>query len=399
MNKIAIRTAMKSAIGLFHLLRDNACYQDIQVVAFADADANKIGKNIEGIPIVSPYELTRMYQTGEVEQIVIPCDSFHLYVTNPHLIEDLRKELLAFGFANEDILICNLLPAQSGTEDCHNFEQDFVPFERFFHFRYMEFSVAFHCNLNCKGCSHFSPLTEELFPDYESTEKDFIRLKELVPHIHMIRLLGGEPLLNPELPKYVRLVRKIYPYTDLHIVTNGLLLKSLPTETIECFRENNVVIDISVYPATRNSYDKWHQWLAENKLPSTHYHCYEFVPTLRPDKAEFPFSGTDISCLYYNLAEGQLSTCMIMHDVKYFNNYFKKDLPHKDGLISIHDPELTAEELFRRLKDKHQLCQYCASYKHMAIGMRKLYHDEVQISWDYYKKNDVPCESDWYPKE
>ena len=87
------------------------------------------------------------------------------------------------------------------------------------------FSVATHCNLNCKGCAHFSPLSKEEFPDFAEAERDFARLGELFHgKCSSISLMGGEPLLNPQIEDYCRMVRKYFPVGDVQIVTNGILL-------------------------------------------------------------------------------------------------------------------------------------------------------------------------------
>ena len=39
-----------------------------------------------------------------------------------------------------------------------------------------EYHLNDHCNLNCKGCDHFSPLAEEKFTNYEQFEKDMFSL-------------------------------------------------------------------------------------------------------------------------------------------------------------------------------------------------------------------------------
>lgn len=31
----------------------------------------------------------------------------------------------------------------------------------------MEFSVALHCNMDCRFCTHFSPLSKERFYDFD----------------------------------------------------------------------------------------------------------------------------------------------------------------------------------------------------------------------------------------
>lgn len=64
-----------------------------------------------------------------------------------------------------------------------------------------ELHVCEQCNLKCRGCDNFSCLVKENnFYDINVFRKDLLRLKELFEnHVERITLLGGEPLLNPEL--------------------------------------------------------------------------------------------------------------------------------------------------------------------------------------------------------
>ena len=72
-------------------------------------------------------------------------------------------------------------------------------------------SLAYHCNLNCKGCAHFSPLSPAQFPDFEEVERDFARLSELFAgKCKYVCLMGGEPLMNPQIEDYCRSSRKFY---------------------------------------------------------------------------------------------------------------------------------------------------------------------------------------------
>ena len=41
----------------------------------------------------------------------------------------------------------------------------------------LEYHIVDHCNLNCAGCSHFSPLAEHWFVDPEAFERDYDILK------------------------------------------------------------------------------------------------------------------------------------------------------------------------------------------------------------------------------
>ena len=89
----------------------------------------------------------------------------------------------------------------------------------------LEFHAADHCNLNCRGCSHFSGLvTKPTFPSLTKFEKYLIRLHELIYDIDRLYILGVEALLNSEINEYVEICRKIYPHSKLIWLTNGILI-------------------------------------------------------------------------------------------------------------------------------------------------------------------------------
>ena len=74
----------------------------------------------------------------------------------------------------------------------------------------VEFPVVYHCHLNCAGCDHFSPLAEKYFMPTEVFEKDILRLKELTKgNMDAITLLGGEPLLHPDIETVYATYNKI----------------------------------------------------------------------------------------------------------------------------------------------------------------------------------------------
>lgn len=119
---------------------------------------------------------------------------------------------------------------------------------------YVEFQVADHCNLNCKSCSHFSNLVNtEQFASYTEFEKSIQELAKYFDDIPRIRLLGGEPLLNKELPRFVRCAREAFPYAKLCIVTNGILVPQISDEDWKIYRGNGVEFNVSLYPPSGNN--------------------------------------------------------------------------------------------------------------------------------------------------
>lgn len=89
---------------------------------------------------------------------------------------------------------------------------------------YLEFHLTDHCNLNCKGCAHYSPMASDHYADLYQLEKDLQRLAQLFRNIRLIRLMGGEPLLHPDVDRFIRTTRSAFPKSRIGIVTNGILL-------------------------------------------------------------------------------------------------------------------------------------------------------------------------------
>ena len=111
---------------------------------------------------------------------------------------------------------------------------------------YLEHHIVDHCNLNCAGCSHFSPLAEPWFEDFEDFKRDFTELSK-VADVGMIRLMGGEPLLHPDVNKFLILTRQLFPNSGIQLVTNGVLLKKRKEEILETCNNANITICISNY--------------------------------------------------------------------------------------------------------------------------------------------------------
>ncbi len=113
---------------------------------------------------------------------------------------------------------------------------------------YLETNLVDHCNLNCKSCGHFSNIADKSFYDVSAFEKDMQRLAELFSDIKKIRLMGGEPLLHPELVKLMGISRKCFPNSWIVIVTNGILLAEKDDLFWKSCLENNIAIEMTTYP-------------------------------------------------------------------------------------------------------------------------------------------------------
>ena len=113
---------------------------------------------------------------------------------------------------------------------------------------YVEFHLADHCNLNCAGCTHYSPDLPPRFADLEAVRRDFARLAELFANVRHVRIMGGEPLLHPEVVRCLGIVRDALPRSRVTVATNGLLLAKQPADFWEACRRNRIGVDLTLYP-------------------------------------------------------------------------------------------------------------------------------------------------------
>lgn len=228
---------------------------------------------------------------------------------------------------------------------------------------YLEFHVADHCNLNCKYCTHYSPLVPEpVFSDYGRFSSDLQQLKKYIPDIGIIRILGGEPLLNPDLGKFITLTRELYPASIITVVTNGLLIRQMSTDLISLMKEKMAFIHISFYPPLEGQIQEIKQFLYEQGIPYTITEMTtEFSKTqvLTPHTDEdFFYRCFQASCTC--LQDGKLAPCYAPFTTKYFNTAFSKELPTDEG-IDLYDDTLTLTRLKTELLLPMQRCFYCVA--------------------------------------
>lgn len=115
----------------------------------------------------------------------------------------------------------------------------------------LDIHVAEHCNLNCAGCTHYSPIAEKEFCDEKILDRSLAKLSKFERSFGAIQLLGGEPLLNPRLPEIIELTRRHFKNTRINILTNGLLLlhpELTPPHFWRVCRDTGAVIKLTHYP-------------------------------------------------------------------------------------------------------------------------------------------------------
>lgn len=110
----------------------------------------------------------------------------------------------------------------------------------------IEINAAAHCNLTCVACSHNSAHAIPALADIDQVNTDLTILSRWM-QVNHVRVLGGEPLLHPDLPTLLRAIRATPIGKRIRLITNGLILADAPPAVWDLVDE----VHVSLYPATR----------------------------------------------------------------------------------------------------------------------------------------------------
>ena len=243
--------------------------------------------------------------------------------------------------------------------------------------RKLEINAVEHCNLSCRSCSHLSPVQPRYAVDPDEVHRD-LRLLGRHYHARWLRLVGGEPLLHPDLPRLLEAIRSSGVADRTVVVTNGVLLP----------RVQNLVwasvdrIDVSQYPGKRlgdTDVERCKQLARRHGVRI----YFDYVDEFRVSYSE---SGANSEALVDRI----YSACAIAHELAchtvargYFykcpQSYFlPRTIPgvgaSSDRLAISDRPELGAElRAFLAIRKPLAACRNCLG----TAGMR-FTHDQVR---------------------
>lgn len=231
----------------------------------------------------------------------------------------------------------------------------------------LDIELVGECNLNCKSCSHFSPLAEPEKISIEEFERDLKQLARIIPDkIRKINLLGGEPLLHEQIEDFMKISRRYFPKEDIYIVTNGILLLKQKESFWQTAHENKIGIEVTKYPIrldfkkmreTAKKYDVIFKFYGRSGyIQKTQY----FLPLDLEGKQDKEESYQDCfmarSCI--TLYHGKLFPCSYAAYVSRFNLYFNKKIPvTEDDYADIYSEN--AEMIIKKISNPVPMCSYC----------------------------------------
>lgn len=332
-----------------------------EIMAIVDNCVDVQGKQIEGIPVISPESMESEWNNKNSTLI--------LTVMNSKSVFEVLEQTEKYGFKNIGILKpragrhrLKILPALEEAKSeiiwyvRNGKKEQVVP--------RLEINLIDNCNLNCVGCTHFSGIyqTESALP-YVQFAEELKQIRQIGRFVRL-RLLGGEPLLVPALEQYIRTARELFPEADIEIVTNGLLIPKLNAELLEEIKACKISMVITPYKPTlqlkekiRHILDLHEVWWNFDGEMVTEF-SRQFTLDNNHNGYEASKKCISSGCLF--LRNGKIYKCPIAGLANDFAGFYHVDPVPETGIDIYDDPQIVYEKLKKCAMNPTVVCNYCS---------------------------------------
>lgn len=312
-------------------------------------------RNVAGMEIVNPVEYMEKYN-NKIDFVLVT------FLNGISIRDQLQEMGIArWGVVNNFVFLKKLKLNQNIKEE----ENILWSYDREVSLPYLdilETNVVDYCNLNCKGCSHFSNIFEKgAQVPYEIFERDIKYLSEKI-YIGRFNLLGGEVFLNTRVIDYISCLEKYMPKTYIVLVTNGLLIPGLKQELLLELSKHQVEIEITEYAPTLKIKEQIVKILGQYGIRclfregiKTFGKNIDLSGKNSPQKAQL--SCRESRCQF--LRNGKIYKCPFSALGNHFFDYYDIPLHFEEG-ADIYNENIDWKEILVNLRDMPiELCKYC----------------------------------------
>lgn len=327
--------------------------KDIEIRCFFDRDPSWLDKKIDGIEIFAPEQL-RLGGGITVDYVLISfLDGISIY--------DQLSEFtgVKFGIIKNRVFSNKLVLKNKLSEDDNIF---WIADSNKPLLRTVETHVVDWCNLNCKGCSHFANLYHAGdMIHFDTYCRDLEQLCQKV-NIYQFNMLGGEALLNEKITDYLDFTRRVLPYADIRLITNGLLIPTQKEDFFISCIKNNILVEISEYPPTFRMESRIISVLEQHGITyKIRKDISKFMKNIslsgKADKYEAMRNCLQDGCNI--LRDGKLYKCPFEALGNRFFEHFQLDIRLQGG-VDIYDKGLDWKKLiYNYEKEPVDACKYC----------------------------------------
>lgn len=253
---------------------------------------------------------------------------------------------------------------------------------------FAEIMVTQACNLSCLGCTNYSDIAHKGYLTWEQGRQEIEPWLERV-EITDFGLIGGEPLLNPEIRQWLAGTRKLLPDAQIRFTTNGLLLEKNLDILDLCYEIGNVVFKITKHVNDKHlvnlidkifSKFKWepviefgiNRWCTGNNLRLQINTPSIFVKTfignyenMQPHRSD-PTAAFKICCqqtcpLLYKGKLYKCSTTALLHDIllRFDNPNNTEWQPYLNTGLEADCDDFQLNAFIENFGQPHSMCSQC----------------------------------------
>ena len=233
------------------------------------------------------------------------------------------------------------------------------------HFTRIQFVVTERCSLRCKDCTHLMQYYKSP-KDLELTEyrAAFQRLIDVTDYISEVRILGGEPFMNPKMNQVIEWWHDNPKIGKITVYTNGTIIPS--PDCLNSLTKEKVRVRVSNYKINSDRIQKLENVLKEQNIDYyvTDYEYWQDAGDLRfrndsVEKMKHKFENCfERNCITF--FRGQLHRCpRSAHAMN------MKAMPVKrEDFVDLRDDTKTDAELVEAIKRLQNMewieaCNYC----------------------------------------
>lgn len=232
-----------------------------------------------------------------------------------------------------------------------------------FKIKALEYHLVDHCNLNCAGCTHFSPLSKPKFADIDKFEKNLFQFKQIFKefNIQNINLLGGEPLLHPQITEFIKITRSYFPLSKINVKTNGILLNTMQDSFYESCKKYKINLCISNYLNIEISKRKDILYTIEDK--NKFFFNYISEKLNNNSKCNSPINTYHYCCSQLN-ENGNFHFCGYSANIHFYNKFYNYSIPvikDKD-YINIYETDFKTSDILKTYYSKRPFCFHCTDH-------------------------------------
>jgi len=244
--------------------------------------------------------------------------------------------------------------------------------------------IVDECNLNCRGCDHFSPIAKQWHqPLYDYINMIKMLRKTVHPYIKEIELYGGEPLLHENLYEMLMATKVVFKDTIiLSVESNGILLDKFLQRNKKLQTDISIEYQITEYLPTKGIVKQLQQKypklvIFESKhtpkeLLTNHYIHKDtmFNVDMRKEKLTENIEQIYNNCYCKSYEEHsmclrnwQLSPCPLVMCMDIFDNVYNENYRNRQDYVMV-DENLTVEKLDKIAHYPCENCKRCGNVKY-----------------------------------